>query len=240
MKDGLIAVAMTFAASPLILLGASEVNASVATFGCVDESACTMAELLGGAYFEASGVRFSDFEIAHQYRVETSAISLTALEGPEDPGPGFRLNGNGQLVSNDTFSAGLTLAFSMTTIDGTNTLTASSLEIGPHNYESISDIELYGWYTSSYPSVDYIGSPYYSRSEFFNEEYDAETGVITIVPGPFSTKEMEISSYVRDGAWLDSYTFRAELPIPGAAWLFVTALGLVAGLRKRDSLWENV
>ncbi len=237
---------LSVAASALFAVSIAPAYAAVSTVGCGGSAdTCTLAELFGGGSITAGSKTFDAFSLVFEdvpplgvgNDVDEGVVSLTGLDDAGlVPGPGFRFNGNGELVTPAGELIGYVFEFDVTDnaapislIDGAS-LTAGPFSLGSDDFFIVQ---------ARLPNINFAAD-----LEVFAESFSGTSVVASsfdLVPDAASIRvghSISVDSFLGSGATLTDYTFRVNqtvIPLPMALPLMLSGLGLLAGVARRRS-----
>ena len=212
----------------LHLLGA---HAAVTTTGCGGGTSCTMTQLTSGGTITAGSLRFHSFSVladAGSATINEGVITLTGLDdGGFNPGPGFRLNSNGELATAASEDIIYAFSFSVTDVNGSSTMKDGSLRAGSNAFgaDDLWEVE------ARVPSTNFLADLRITDGTFVTSTLFDDS--LNFAPSSAITARHNINldstAALATGASLDSYTFRVSVvPVPAALPLMLTGLGVLA------------
>ena len=210
-------------------------NATVTTTGCGGGTSCTMTQLTGGGTITAGSLRFDNFAVladAGSATVDESTITLTGLDDMGlDPGPGFRLDSNGELMTAGGEDLIYAFSFDVTDVNGESTLKDASLAAGTNAFGFDDFWQVEGRIPASniFSDIEIIDGTF-EVSQLFDTFDFTLTDAITAR----HNINLDSTPAFATGATLTSYTFRvSQIPEPSTLAMLLLGLAGMAASAKR-------
>jgi hypothetical protein len=190
-----------------------------------------MSQLTAGGTITAGSLRFHSFSVladAGSVTIDEGTISLTGLDDMGfDPGPGFRFNSNGELLTGSGDDIVYAFSFSVTDVNGSNTMKDGSLTAGSNSFgaDDLWEVEARSPAGNFFPDLKITDGTFVASTLFDNTLAFAPSSAITVRHNVNLDSTLTFST----GASLESYTFRvSQVPVPAALPFMLTALGMLS------------
>lgn len=237
MNPAIRPVILALTTTPFIVLN-TVANAAVITTGCGGGDTCTMTQLTSGGTITAGSLQFHSFSVladVGSVNVDENTITLTGLDDMGiNPGPGFRLNSNGELSTAASDDILYAFSFSVTDVRGAKSMKDGSLLAGSNSFgaDDVWEVEARVPSTSFLPDLKITDGTFVTSTLSDNSLSFGATSSITAR----HNVNLDSTQIFSTGASLDSYTFRvSQVPIPAALPLMLAGLGvLMAGGAARS------
>lgn len=246
-KVKLTVVATVFATSSF----GSAHAAGVSTLGCLSTSFCTMDELFKGGSLTVDDKMFKDFFLAFDLSAtprDFTKVTVTGLSGGGlDPGPGLRVDGNGEFKIKDFENVDFGYLFTVNVLDPALRVKDNTLTMGPYAFTTIDQ----GAHIEINETVNNLAlDTIYAQKQVFADDFLGTSKLSdNKVFAPFSAIRVGTAVNLEgfalgDTADLTSFTqnfSQVAVPVPAALWLFVSGLaGLGVFSTRRKSVMPNV
>lgn len=209
----------------------------VSTVGCVSMSSCTLDELFNGGSLTVDDKLFKDFslDLIAPFSVvpDFTKITVTGLSGGGlDPGPGLRVDGNGEFNIADINRMEFGYLFTVSVLDPTLRVKDNTLTMGPYSFttgaegarievnEAVNTMALDLLAQKQVYADDFLGTSSLSDSRNFAPQSEIRVGTSVYLEGFGAGDRGELSSYTQNFS-------QVVIPVPAALWLLMSG---VAGL----------
>lgn len=244
-------VKLAVVAAVLIMPFGNAHAAGVSTVGCLSVSSCTLSELFSGGSLTVDDKLFKDFSlgfIAPSSPVpDFTRVTVTGLSGGGlDPGPGLRVDGNGEFNIADVDRMEFGYLFTVSVLDPVMRVKDNTLAMGPYTFttgtegarievnEAVNDMALNLLAQKQVFADDFLGTSFLSDSRNFAPQSEIRVGTAVYLEGFGAGDRGELSSYTQNFS-------QVVVPVPAALWLLLSGLaGLGIFSKRRPSAISNV